>query len=102
MGSMRVRREAFLTTIKVLSVFEGHDASHGAAKDYVLMPLLEDPAERSALRLFYRDWRPTRVGKAVSWALAWLLALGGSKEPRRFLGEAGEFFSHFSKSSAVG
>ena len=31
-----------------------------------------DPAERSGyLRLFYRDWRPTRLGRLVSRALAW-------------------------------
>lgn len=29
----------------------------------------EDPAERSNLRLFYRDWRPTRLGKL--WNGAW-------------------------------
>ena len=48
---------------------------HGAYQDYALKPLLEDPAERSGLRLFYREWRPTRVGKIVSWALAWLSGL---------------------------
>jgi deazaflavin-dependent oxidoreductase (nitroreductase family) len=36
----------------------------------------EDPAERSNLRLFYRDWRPTRLGKLVNGALAWLSGLG--------------------------
>ena len=36
-----------------------------------------DPAERSGyLRLFYRDWRPTRLGKLVTGALAWLSGLG--------------------------
>jgi F420H(2)-dependent quinone reductase len=36
-----------------------------------------DPAERSGyLRLFYRDWRPTRLGRLVSGALAWLSGLG--------------------------
>ena len=50
--------------------------NHGAAQDYVLMPLIDDPAERSGLRFFYRGWRPTRVGKIVSWALAWLSGLG--------------------------
>ncbi len=35
-----------------------------------------DPAERSHLRLFYRDWRPTRLGKLVNGALAWLSGLG--------------------------
>jgi F420H(2)-dependent quinone reductase len=35
-----------------------------------------DPAERSHLRLFYRDWRPTRLGKLVSGALSWFSGLG--------------------------
>ena len=36
-----------------------------------------DPAEGSGyLRLFYRDWRPTRLGKLVTGALAWLSGLG--------------------------
>jgi F420H(2)-dependent quinone reductase len=36
-----------------------------------------DPAEqRRALRLFYRDWRPTRLGRLVSRTLAWLAGLG--------------------------
>ena len=35
-----------------------------------------DPAERSHLRLFYRDWRPTRLGKLVNGAWAWLSGLG--------------------------
>src|SRR5437867_10642286 len=36
-----------------------------------------DPAERSGyLRLFYRDWRPTRLGRLVNGALAWLSGLG--------------------------
>ena len=36
-----------------------------------------DPAERSRyLRLFYRDWRPTRLGRFVNNALAWLSGLG--------------------------
>lgn len=35
-----------------------------------------DPAERSGfLRLFYRDWRPTRLGRRVNRALAWLSGL---------------------------
>ena len=37
----------------------------------------EDPAERSGyLRLFYRDWRPTRLGRIVSGAWAWMSGLG--------------------------
>ena len=36
-----------------------------------------DPAERSGyLRLFYRDWRPTRLGRLVNCAWAWLSGLG--------------------------
>ena len=35
-----------------------------------------DPAEQSHLRLFYRDWHPTRLGKFVNGALAWLSGLG--------------------------
>jgi hypothetical protein len=36
-----------------------------------------DPAERSGyLRLFYRDWRPTRLGRLVNGAWARLSGLG--------------------------
>lgn len=36
-----------------------------------------DPAERSGyLRLFYRDWRPTHLGRLVNRAWAWLSGLG--------------------------
>jgi len=36
-----------------------------------------DPAERSgSLRRFYRDWRPTRLGRLVNGAWAWLSGLG--------------------------
>ena len=36
-----------------------------------------DPAERSGhLRFFYRDWRPTRLGRIVSGAWAWVSGLG--------------------------
>jgi hypothetical protein len=35
-----------------------------------------DPAERGCLRLFYRDWHPTRLGKFVSRALAWMSGAG--------------------------
>ena len=35
-----------------------------------------DPAERGYLRYFYRDWRPTLLGKLVTGALAWLSGLG--------------------------
>lgn len=37
----------------------------------------KDPAERNRLfRLFYRDWRPTRLGHFVSQAAAWMSAVG--------------------------
>jgi hypothetical protein len=35
-----------------------------------------DPAERGCLRLFYRDWHPTRLGKFASRALAWMSGKG--------------------------
>ena len=36
-----------------------------------------DPAERSALmRLFYRDWRPTRLGRWVNRSMCWWSGLG--------------------------
>ena len=41
------------------------------------MPPREDPAERSGyLRLFYREWRPTRFGRMWSRAWAWASGLG--------------------------
>lgn len=41
------------------------------------MPSHTDPAERAGyLRLFYRDWRPTVLGRVWSRAFAWLTALG--------------------------
>jgi len=35
-----------------------------------------DPAERGHLRLFYRDWRPTRTGRWVNHFEGWWSALG--------------------------
>ena len=36
-----------------------------------------DPAERSALmRLFYRDWRPTRLGRWVNRLACWWSGVG--------------------------
>ena len=36
-----------------------------------------DPAERSAyVRLFYRGWRPTRLGRWVNRSMAWWSGLG--------------------------
>ncbi len=44
---------------------EGGDSAH------------KDPAERSLLmRLFYRDWRPTRFGRWVNRTQAWWSGLG--------------------------
>jgi deazaflavin-dependent oxidoreductase (nitroreductase family) len=39
-------------------------------------PTYHDPAERGCLRLFYRDWHPTRLGKFASRALAWMSGTG--------------------------
>jgi len=40
-------------------------------------PTPSDPAERSPiLRLFYRDWRPTRVGRWVNRLASWWSGLG--------------------------
>ncbi len=39
-------------------------------------PTYHDPAERGCLRLFYRDWHPTRLGKFASRALAWMSGKG--------------------------
>lgn len=37
----------------------------------------QDPAERSALmRLFYRDWRPTPLGRKVNQLQGWLSGIG--------------------------
>lgn len=42
-----------------------------------MKPSRRDPAERSGfLRYFYRDWRPTRLGRLVSRTWAWLAGLG--------------------------
>ena len=42
-----------------------------------------DPAERSAvMRLFYRDWRPTGLGRWVNRVQGWLSGLG---LPPRFM-----------------
>ena len=40
-----------------------------------------DPAERSPLlRLFYRGWRPTRIGRWVNRLASWCSVLGLSRE----------------------
>ena len=35
-----------------------------------------DPAERTSLRLFYRNWRPTRLGLWVNRLMGWWSGLG--------------------------
>jgi deazaflavin-dependent oxidoreductase (nitroreductase family) len=35
-----------------------------------------DPAERTALRIFYRNWRPTRLGRWVNRVQGWYSGLG--------------------------
>jgi deazaflavin-dependent oxidoreductase (nitroreductase family) len=35
-----------------------------------------DPAERTSLRLFYRNWRPTRLGRWVNRLMGWWSGLG--------------------------
>jgi deazaflavin-dependent oxidoreductase (nitroreductase family) len=35
-----------------------------------------DPAERTALRIFYRDWRPTRLGRWVNGLTCWWSGIG--------------------------
>lgn len=49
----------------------------GKPKRNPMSTIYRDPAERSSyLRLFYRDWHPTRLGKLVTGALAWVSGLG--------------------------
>jgi hypothetical protein len=37
----------------------------------------QDPAERNPrMRLYYRNWRPTRVGRWVNWLWGWWASLG--------------------------
>ena len=35
-----------------------------------------DPAERGLMRLFYSDWRPTRLGRIANRIMAWWAATG--------------------------
>ncbi len=43
----------------------------------MISPGLSDPAERNALmRLFYRDWRPTRLGRCANRLSCWWSGLG--------------------------
>jgi len=47
----------------------------GTGGGNVMATTFRDPAERSGyLRLFYRDWRPTRLGRLVNGVWAWLSA----------------------------
>ena len=46
------------------------------SKLWSMKPPLRDPAERGYLRYFYRNWRPTRLGRIWNGALAWLYGLG--------------------------
>ena len=42
-----------------------------------MQPTYSDPAERNALmRLFYRDWHPTRLGRWVNRIQGWWSSLG--------------------------
>ena len=53
------------------------EAPHSAAQDHIMRAPREDPAEQSGyLRFFYRDWRPTRLGKIWSRAFALISGLG--------------------------
>ena len=53
------------------------EAPHSAAQDHIMRASRGDPAERSGyLRFFYRDWRPTRLGKIWNGAFAWVSGLG--------------------------
>jgi F420H(2)-dependent quinone reductase len=46
-------------------------------KDTPAVPMHRDPAERMAsLSVFYRDWRPTRLGKLVNRLWSWLSGSG--------------------------
>ena len=50
---------------------------HSAAPRHIVSALRKDPAERGGyLRFFYRDWRPTRLGRIWNRAYAWVTGLG--------------------------
>jgi hypothetical protein len=57
-----------------------NDCDGGAcltAQGSVMTKAHQDPAERQGyLRYFYRDWRPTRLGRIWSRAYAWAAGLG--------------------------
>jgi hypothetical protein len=41
-----------------------------------MKPSYRDPAESSSLRFYYRDWRPTLLGRITTRLWAWLTGLG--------------------------
>jgi len=57
-------------------------AHHAADQDLTMRASRgDDPAERSGyLRFFYRDWRPTLLGRVWSRAFAWVSGLGLTPE----------------------
>jgi hypothetical protein len=51
----------------------------------------KDPAEQSGyLRYFYRDWRPTRLGRFWSSTIAWLSAMGRRRSVFNLVPDAGQ------------
>jgi deazaflavin-dependent oxidoreductase (nitroreductase family) len=58
-------------------------------------PENSDPAERSPLlRLFYRNWRPTRIGRWVNRLASWWSALGLSSREMAVLEVRGRASGH--------
>jgi hypothetical protein len=46
-------------------------------RSQIMIPIRKDPAERQGyLRYFYLDWRPTKLGRFWSRAVAWLSGMG--------------------------
>jgi hypothetical protein len=53
------------------------ESQHSSTEGHTVKMPREDPAERRGyLRLFYRGWRPTRLGRVWSRAYAWVTGLG--------------------------
>jgi len=53
------------------------DGSYFSLQDQAMTAFRTDPAERRGyLRFFYRNWRPTRLGKIWNRAFAWVSGLG--------------------------
>jgi hypothetical protein len=44
-----------------------------------------DPAEHGLMRLLYRDWHPTRLGRLVNRVMAWRASAGRTPESRQTL-----------------